>query len=75
MSKFIPMACGSYVNVEKITGFYLEHGRKTYTVKCFILSDTLDDNDREWNVMDEFQTEEKAQDWLDRFMESYGLCS
>lgn len=71
MSKFIPTLAGSYINTDRIIGFYLEEGSKFHKVKCFSEGN---EDDREWTLMDQFEDAEKAQDWLDKFMEKYGLC-
>jgi hypothetical protein len=74
MSKFIPTLVGSYVNTDRIIGFYIEQGRKMHEVKCYMENNFEDEEDREWTLMNQLENEEKAQEWLDTFMEKYGLC-
>ena len=58
MTKFIPTENGGYINASKITEIYIEY-------KKVIASD----GKLEWVIQSGFSSEEKAQEWLDNFVQ------
>jgi hypothetical protein len=63
MTKFISTEQGCYINLCKITQIYVENGN------IFACSEKL-----EWIIASGFEKEQDAQEWLDKFMQKYGLC-
>lgn len=63
MNKFIACKDGKYFNIEHVVKF-----------QVFSLTVSLITNEERATICDGFKTDEDAQDWLDKFMEKYGLC-
>lgn len=64
MTKFIPCQNGDYINTSMISKIHVD---EDFDVVAVILGERR-------IMQSEFNSEEEAQEWLDKFMLKHGLC-
>ena len=75
MTKFIATSYGKYVNIDQISSFYVyQLGIENFCVIVNVIIHDKNMDDKEWKIVENIETEEKAQEWLDKFIEKHGLC-
>jgi hypothetical protein len=82
MTKFICLKNGTYINLNEISLFFIK-ARNDYTFSVIIckimpaneeFGECFDDQDREWTLISNLNSREEAQEWLDKFMLTHGVC-
>lgn len=70
MNKFLPCEDGSYVNINFITNIGISNDNSTFDIVVFY--NTLQSLEYQYLIRN-VDSQDEAQEWLDKFMEKHGL--
>lgn len=73
MTKFLSLIDGTYLNIDHVQTIEVSKRDDWYDVNAFVFCKKRSTY-HSFQIFTGFETEEKAQKWLDAIMIKYGLC-